>query len=357
MNFNNSHNASMPIAFGEEMYAFLNDIIEEKNYSKIFILVDENTSEHCLPVFLSELTTETPFEIIEIEAGEQHKNIETCAGVWETLTALLADRKSLLINLGGGVVTDLGGFVASTFKRGIDFIHVPTTLLGMVDAAIGGKNGIDLGVLKNQIGMFQLPKALLIDDRFLTTLPKNQMRSGLAEMLKHGLIQDAQYWEQLVRLQDLREENLLSLIQTSVKIKNEIVLKDPFEKNIRKALNFGHTIGHAIESYFLALNPEHPVLHGEAIAAGMIIESFLSYKNQLIDFSVYSNIKMNIDQYFDKLPLNRENIEAIIPYLLHDKKNINQQIKFVLLQELGNFIIDQNCNDAQIREGFNNYIN
>ncbi len=355
-----AHNPSAlltPIVYGEEIYDFLNKTIQEAQYSKIFILVDTNTNEHCLPSFLYGLATEVPFEIIEIEAGEPHKNIETCVGIWEALTALQADRKSLFINLGGGVITDLGGFVAATFKRGIDFIHVPTTLLAMVDAALGGKTGVDLGVLKNQIGMFQPPKAILIYDQFLTTLPQNQMRSGLAEMLKHGLIQDPIYWKQLNHLEDLNEHNLLDLIQTSVKIKTAIVTNDPFEQNIRKALNFGHTIGHAIESYFLALNPTTPVLHGEAVAAGMIIESYLSYKKELIDFSTYENIKKGIDQYFAPLPLNHENIEAILPYLLHDKKNIGQKIKFVLLQEIGQFVLDQNCEDALIQEAFEVYIN
>ena len=357
MNLNHPNSESTPIVFGHDIYDYLDETIQKGNYSKIFILVDSNTNEYCLPTFLYELVTEIPFEIIEIEAGEQHKNIETCVGIWEALTALQADRKSLFINLGGGVLTDLGGFVAATFKRGIDFIHVPTTLLSMVDAAIGGKTGVDLGVLKNQIGVFQPPKAILIYDQFLSTLPQNQMRSGLAEMLKHGLIQDANYWEQLNHLQDLNEENLLSLIQTSVKIKNDIVTKDPFEKNIRKALNFGHTIGHAIESYFLALNPETPVLHGEAIAAGMVIESYLSFKNDLIDFSTYSEIKLRIEQYFEPLPLNPENIEAILPYLLHDKKNIDQKIKFVLLNKIGSYVLDQSCNDVQIKEAFGVYMN
>jgi 3-dehydroquinate synthase len=343
------------IILGPKIYEYLSKTIENEAYSKVFILVDTNTSAHCLSPFLYELATEVGIEIIEIEAGEKNKNIETCTGVWDALTELGADRKTLLINLGGGVVTDLGGFVAATFKRGIDFIHVPTTLLAMVDAAIGGKTGVDLGVLKNQIGIIVNPKAILIDDTFLQTLPKNQMRSGLAEMLKHGLVLDAGYWKQLISLSNLNPENLLALIAHSVALKSEIVAVDPFEKNIRKALNFGHTIGHAIESYFLALEDSEPVLHGEAVAAGMIIESYLSYRSHLIDLHTYDHIKKTIDQYFDSLPLNDENIAAIIPYLVHDKKNVKQQIKFILLQEIGKYCLDQTCDNNLILEAFNNY--
>uniref|UniRef100_UPI0040491B1F 3-dehydroquinate synthase n=1 Tax=Flavobacterium sp. TaxID=239 RepID=UPI0040491B1F len=343
------------IIFGQEIFEHLSKTIESESYSKVFILVDTNTSMHCLSHFLYELATEVSIEVIEIEAGEKNKNIETCVGVWDALTELGADRKSLLINLGGGVVTDMGGFVAATFKRGIDFINVPTTLLAMVDAAIGGKTGVDLGVLKNQIGVIKNPKAILIYDAFLQTLPQNQMRSGLAEMLKHGLIQDESYWNQLNHLADLNPENLLQLIYHSVQIKTKIVAEDPFEQGIRKALNFGHTIGHAIESYFLALDDSEPILHGEAVAAGMIIESYLSYKIELIDLSTFESIKNAINQYFEPLPLNVENISAIIPYLMHDKKNINQQIKFVLLEKIGQYCLDQKCDDNLILEAFEAY--
>ncbi len=173
-------------------------MIIENSYSSIFIIVDEHTNEYCLTKFLPNLAVEIPIEIIEIEAGEGIKNITTCVEIWNILSDLGADRKSVIINLGGGVITDIGGFIASTFKRGIDFINVPTTLLGMVDASIGGKNGIDLGILKNQIGVINVPALLLIDTNFLETVPQNEMRSGLAEMLKHGLIYDKKYWDQFL---------------------------------------------------------------------------------------------------------------------------------------------------------------
>jgi 3-dehydroquinate synthase len=237
--------------FNENGLNYLNEILIPSNYSKIIVLVDENTNNYCLPNFLPRLPTEVEIEIIEIEAGEEMKNVATCLELWQTLMDLGADRKSIILNLGGGVVTDLGGFVACTFKRGIDFIHIPTTLLAMVDAAIGGKNGVDLGQLKNQIGVIKEPKAVVIDTIFLTTLPPREMRSGLAEMLKHGLIYDKNYWDEIKNVSNLNTDDLDRLIYQSVQIKNKIVSQDLTEKGIRKSLNFGHTLGHAIESYFL----------------------------------------------------------------------------------------------------------
>ena len=239
------------VEFNEKGYQELNKHLSENKYSKIFIIVDSNTNEFCLPNFLPLLETELAVEIIEFENGESFKNIETCVSIWNVLTELGADRKSLIINLGGGVVTDLGGFVASTYKRGIHFINVPTTLLSMVDASVGGKNGVDLGNLKNQIGVINVPKMVIIDTNYLETLPQNEMRSGLAEMLKHGLIYDKAYWEKFLDLNTSHLQDLDALIHKSVVIKNEIVMQDPNENGIRKALNFGHTLGHAIESYFL----------------------------------------------------------------------------------------------------------
>lgn len=229
-----------PVLFGEKEYETLNTFIEKNKYSNLFILVDSNTNELCLLRFLSFLATDKTIEIIEIESGESEKNIATCVEIWNILTELGADRKTLLINIGGGVITDIGGFVASTFKRGIDFINIPTTLLAMVDASIGGKNGVDLGSLKNQIGVINVPKMVLIDTEYLSTLPQNQMRSGLAEMLKHGLIFDAAYWAEFKDLSQVDFADFDALIHRSIAIKNEIVSQDPTENGIRKALNFGH---------------------------------------------------------------------------------------------------------------------
>src|SRR3970040_2750549 len=280
-----------PIYFNEKGYEALNLYLKENKYSNLFIIVDSNTNEFCLPNFLPFLETELTIEIIEFEAGEQNKNIETCVQIWNVLTELGADRKSLVINLGGGVVTDLGGFVASTFKRGVDFIHIPTTLLSMVDASVGGKTGVDLGNLKNQIGVINVPKMVLIDTQYLETLSKNEMRSGLAAMLKHGLIYDKDYWEKFLDLKAIDYADFDELIYRSVEIKNEIVIQDHTEKNIRKSLNFGHTLGHAIESYFLESEFKTTLLHGESIGVGMILESYISLDKKLINQEEYIQIK------------------------------------------------------------------
>lgn len=343
------------IYFNEHVYSFLETFIHEKRYSNVFILVDSNTSEHCLSYFLSSLVVEIPLEIIELEPGEEHKTISTCVEVWQTLIELGADRKTLLINLGGGVVTDLGGFVASTFKRGIDFINVPTSLLGMVDAAIGGKNGVDLGPLKNQIGVINAPQAVLIDTDFLSTLPSNQMRSGLAEMLKHGLIYDQKYWEKFNDLSQLDYTDLDELIYRSIEIKNEIVQQDPTENGIRKALNFGHTLGHAIESYFLESEEKKSLLHGEAIAVGMILEAYLSYEKKLLSWDDYLEIKTLLISLYEPLVFTEKDIEIILNYLIHDKKNEYGKIQFALLDGIGGISLNQYFENQQIISAFDDY--
>ena len=345
------------IYFKEKGYAKLNRFIEQKKYSSLFLLVDSNANKFCTPKFLPYLAVEVPIEIIEIDSeesgSESLKNITTCCEIWTILTELGADRKSLIINLGGGVITDIGGFVASTFKRGIDFIHVPTTLLGMVDAAIGGKNGVDLGNLKNQIGVINVPSLLLIDTDFLTTLPQREMRSGLAEMLKHGLICDANYWQQFLDLKTLDFTDLDQLIYRSVEIKNEIVKKDPTENGIRKALNFGHTIGHAIESHFLETS--NPLLHGEAIAVGMVLESYLSKEKKMLSNNDYHQIKQTIKSIYDTVSFTSKDIEIILNLLIHDKKNEYGKIQFALLNGIGNTTLNQLVDNELIINSFNDY--
>lgn len=342
------------IYFNEEGYVFLNSCINNNRYSTIFILVDSNTNAFCAPKFLQMLSTEIPIEIIEIEAGESLKNITTCTEIWTILNELGADRKSLIINLGGGVITDLGGFIAATYKRGIDFINVPTTLLGMVDAAIGGKNGVDLGILKNQIGTITAPKMLLIDTQFLETLPQREMRSGLAEMLKHGLIYDQSYWSKFIDFSNLNTDDLDALIHRSVEIKNEIVSQDPLENGLRKALNFGHTLGHAIESYFL--ETEKPLLHGEAIAIGMVLESYISKEESLISVEEYSQIKQVVQHFFDMIIFSQNDIEAIIKLLVHDKKTEYGKVQFVLLTSIGKCAINQVVENQEIEKSFYRYL-
>lgn len=344
-----------PIYFNEKGYEALNLHLKKNKYSNIFIIVDSSTNEFCLPKFLPYLETELTIEIIEFEAGEANKNIDTCVEIWKVLTELGGDRKSLVINLGGGVVTDLGGFVSSTFKRGIDFIHIPTTLLSMVDASVGGKNGVDLGNLKNQIGVINVPKMVLIDTNYLETLSQTEMRSGLAEMLKHGLIYDRAYWERFLDLKAIDFADFDELIYRSVEIKNEIVKQDPTEKNIRKALNFGHTLGHAIESYFLENESKTTLLHGEAIAVGMILESYISLQKNLINTEEYLEIKSTIKSIYDDITFEKNDIEPILELLIHDKKNEFGTIQFALIEGIGNIKINQLVENELILDAFQDY--
>ncbi|WP_339652359.1 3-dehydroquinate synthase [uncultured Maribacter sp.] len=329
---------SYAVHFNENAFKSLNAHLDKKAYSIVFILVDENTHELCLPQFMAEINGEYQFEIIEIESGEINKNIDTCVGVWEALSELDADRKSILINLGGGVLTDLGGFVASTFKRGIDFINVPTTLLSMVDASVGGKTGVDLGSLKNQIGVINQPVMVLVAPDFLDTLDKRQIRSGFAEMLKHGLIQDRLYWETLKKAESL--EDMKKHILSSIKIKNNVVLQDPTEQNIRKILNYGHTLGHAIESYFLENDSKETLLHGEAIAIGMILEGYLSYKLTNLPLEDLNDIKTTFLSRYEKVEFLEDDFDNILKLMKYDKKNSHGKVNFVLLKEIGNPVFD-----------------
>lgn len=296
-------------------------------------------------------------EVMEMPEGEDHKTIDICTGVWEALSEYGADRKSLLINLGGGVVTDLGGFVAATYMRGIDYINVPTSLLAMVDASVGGKTGVDLGVLKNQIGVISEASMVLIDTSFLETLPPKQMVSGYAEMLKHGLIQNKEYWQILINFESLDLSALDSLIYDSVIIKNKIVNEDPTEKGLRKILNFGHTLGHAIESYFLGNADKTPLLHGEAIAIGMIMESYISTKVCGLSNDELNAITTGILKTFSKVQINENDQKIIVNLLKHDKKNSHGIIKFVLLEAIGSPKIDCKVDNAIIGEAFNFYNN
>jgi len=344
-----------PVHFNGTGYEKLNQHLKENKYSNLFIIADTNTNEHCLSKFLPLLETDLTIEIVEFEAGEINKNIETCIEIWKVLTELGADRKTLIINVGGGVVTDLGGFVASTFKRGVDFIHVPTTLLSMVDASVGGKNGVDLGNLKNQIGVINTPKMVIVDTQYLETVPQNEMRSGLAEMLKHGLIFDKAYWESFLDVKSINYDDLDELIHRSVEIKNIIVMQDPTEKNIRKALNFGHTLGHAIEGYFLENEAKTTLLHGEAIAVGMILESYISWQKNLISKEEYDQIKTTLKSIYDDVVFEENDIDPILELLIHDKKNEYGTIQFALIEGIGKIKINQSVENELILKAFEDY--
>jgi len=345
------------IVFKNEGYALLNQHIAEAHYSIIFILVDTNTHAHCLSRFLSHLETEAPLEVVEIDAGEAYKTIETCSGVWAALSELNCDRKSLMINLGGGVVTDLGGFVACTFKRGIDYINVPTSLLAMVDASVGGKTGVDLGTLKNQIGVISNPKMVLVDPWFLGSLPLEQLRSGYAEMLKHGLIADSDYWEEVSQNRYDDPERIEQLIHRSITIKNRVVLDDPREDHVRKTLNYGHTLGHAIESYFMNLPAHKQLLHGEAIAVGMILAAFLSREICGLTDKQLQEITQGIFPFYERVSFTNEDIADILDLLKYDKKNSHGQIYFVLLERIGQPVINKKVSNELILNAFEFYKN
>ncbi len=300
--------------------------------SKVFILTDENVAPFWLPEVAHWLHCDSAIDIV-IKAGEQNKNLQTVQRIWKTLMKHHADRNALLINLGGGTITDLGGFAASTYKRGIKFINVPTTLLGMIDAAIGGKTGIDFGGGKNQIGTFAEAEDVLVDPVFLTTLPRRELLSGLSEMMKYGFIADA-------NLLEVNSENYQQYVVRCGEIKRDIVARDPKENGLRKILNFGHTLGHAIESY--CLTTAHPLLHGEAVALGMEAALWLSVKQRGLDEQVLKDFEKKLPMLLSEadITLSEADIEPILGYLAYDKKNDGEKPQFVLLEALGKPVWD-----------------
>jgi len=344
------------IHFQKKAYEELNSYLENNFHSKVFVLVDSNTKKYCLPHFKKSLIKAFDFEVLEIEPGEELKNIDTCIRLWNSLTELKADRKSLLINLGGGVITDMGGFVASTFKRGISFINIPTTLLSMVDASVGSKTGVDLGALKNQIGLFSNPEMVLIDPDFLKTISKRQLRSGLAEIIKYGFTFDQNIWEKVKTFKKIDHSMADDLIYRSIQIKNDVVLQDLKESKLRKTLNFGHTIGHAIESYFMENEDKEALTHGESVAAGMVIESYYSTKLNGFSREITDELKEFTHHFFGKIDLKKEDFQEIINLMIYDKKNVNGKVNFVLLNEMQNCSIDMQVPDDLILKGLDYYI-
>ena len=334
------------ISLLDHNFSQLNQLLNELKPSKIFVLCDENTHEYCLPQLLANLETDIPFEILEIEPGEEMKTIETATQLWEILSEFETDRKAVMLNVGGGVITDLGGFVASTYKRGIKFINIPTTLLGMCDASIGGKTGIDHQFLKNIVGTFALPEQIFVFPSFLKTLPFTELRSGFAEMLKHGLIADSGHWNDLISIENLSAETISPFIEKSMQIKQNVVELDFKEQNIRKNLNFGHTIGHALESLFLQKGTLIP--HGEAVALGMICETRLSFLENLISEEQLNLIIKNIQKYFPYISIAQFSDEEILSLMQNDKKNNDGKINFSLIDEIGSCRFDYKTSSENI---------
>ena len=322
-------------------------------FDRLFILCDENTKQFCLPILLTGLgmTDDNPsYTLITIPAGDTNKSLDSLSYVWEGLQQGGATRHSLMINLGGGMLTDLGGFAASTFKRGIQFINIPTTLLAMVDASVGGKTGINFGGLKNEVGVFRNASCVILDTVFLQTLDRENLLSGYAEMLKHGLIDCEEHWAELLNYQ-LSIINC-QLIARSVAVKQHIVLEDPTEKGIRKALNLGHTAGHAFESFAMK---RQPVLHGYAVAWGLIVELYLSVMKCGFPQDRLRQTVAFIREHYGQLNITCKDYPELLELMHHDKKNIGSTINFTLLGSIGDIRINQTATEEEIKEALDFY--
>ena len=337
-----------------DQYSLLKEKLSSKAFSSIFVLVDDNTDKFCLDILIKK-TRINEFNKIVIKSGEQNKNIDTCLIIWDKLNAFNADRKSLLINLGGGVLSDMGGFVASTYLRGIAFINIPTTLLGMVDAAHGGKTGIDFKLLKNQIGLFSDPSEVILDSDYLSTLSKDEFLNGYAEVFKHSLLTNKidLNFNSLIKLDFYKDVNFI--IKKYSEIKKEIVESDKFESNQRKVLNLGHTIGHAVESYSYISQDFNELKHGEAIIVGLIAELYISHR--LIGFPLkdLENIKKTFSRYFNVIVFSEKDIEQIHDLMIYDKKNEADKLNFVLLKDIGSPVVDQQITKELFMESFKFY--
>lgn len=368
------------LSIGKQSLKDLNTFLNKNHFSKIGIIVDENSQKFCLPILQSSIVSRQS-SILTIPSGEHHKNLTTCENIWRQLTDLYFDRRSLIINLGGGVIGDMGGFCASTFKRGIDFVQVPTTLLAQVDASIGGKVGVDFQNYKNHIGLFKDPEAVFIYPGFLKTLDKKEKLSGFAEIIKHCLIADRQKWNEILH-KGLEDQDWENLIAHSIDIKLSIIKNDPDEKGLRKLLNFGHTIGHALESFYL--QPTNPnkqsavgsrqstvssrqsavnkssnqqinkspknLRHGEAIAIGIVCETFISNQRDMISKDELNSITNYIISTFGKIEIDKTDFENVISITLQDKKNENDKINCTLLVQIGKASFDNFVSKEEIRE-------
>ncbi|HEU5146121.1 MAG TPA: 3-dehydroquinate synthase [Chryseosolibacter sp.] len=318
------------IQFSDNPAVDLKAFLQQKNYSKVAVLTDANTTKLCYPRLREALPTH---EIIEVPSGEEYKNLGTCESIWQKMTSWQMDRHAVLVIIGGGVVGDMGGFCAATYKRGIDFILIPTTLLSQVDASIGGKLGIDFQHFKNHIGVFKTPVFTLLHAGFLDTLPEDEKRSGFAEVVKHALIADAPVWEK-IRTHGLHDQPWQMLLEHSVNVKLNVVRTDPYEKGLRKTLNAGHTIGHAIETFLL--QADRKILHGEAVAAGLVCEAFLARERGMLSDEEFGGIKDYLLKVFGKINLEEDEDKTVAMLTAQDKKNRENKVLCVLLDGIGN---------------------
>lgn len=341
------------IIFTNDTAGALNRAVEELKPSGLFVLTDENTARLVWPTVQAETSSLAGAVLITIPAGDTHKNLDSAVSIWNQLQHGGATRHSAMICLGGGVITDIGGFAASTFKRGIRFINIPTTLLSAVDAAIGGKTGINFNDLKNEIGVFSPADYVIISTRFFSTLPDSELLSGYAEMLKHGLIDSKSSFNALIaqRPGNLNQDSMLSLLQDSVEVKRRIVTEDPCEHGIRRALNLGHTAGHALES--LAMHRHKPIPHGYAVAWGCVIELILSHMQCEFPTTTLRDAANYITQNYGVPDITCNDYQALLDYMRHDKKNkSSEHINFTLLSEVGKIHIDCTATDDEIKTAF-----
>jgi 3-dehydroquinate synthase len=342
-------NVHSNIVFSQQIEDELRKIVQKYPAGKVFLLTDQIASGFCLPL-IKRVIEEFSIKIVTIGSGEENKNIQSIVEVWDFLSNNGADRKSLLINIGGGMLTDLGGFAASTFKRGLDFVNIPTTLLAQVDASLGGKTGFNFNGLKNEIGVFMEPDSVIINTNFLKTIDRENFLSGYAEMLKHGLIKSREHWVELLAFDmgNIDYDALQEIIAHSVAVKEWHVLNDLTEQNIRKALNFGHTVGHAFESY--AMITGRPILHGHAVVYGMVAELYLSVKQCGLGIDELNAISAWMIAKYGKFEIQESDFEALYQLMTHDKKNEGKRINFTLIPEIGKVEINIDCSKELIVE-------
>lgn len=340
------------IVIGNNAFNALSAFLKKNRYASYYIICDENTLQHCMPLLITSCPLLAEAAVIEIESGEQSKSLEFCAHILQTLAEEKAGRDALVINLGGGVVSDLGGFTASIYKRGIDFINMPTSLLAMADASVGGKTGIDFAGIKNSVGTFTQPVSVFIAPVFLNTLPQAHYKNGLAEIYKIALINDKALWKRLANSD--HTENAGELIEKSVALKNRIVLKDPFDTGIRKVLNFGHTIGHALES--LQLNTGNDLLHGEAVVIGMIVESHIACQKKMITKPMLTEITAQLTAAFGLKKVSHISLAEIINTIKHDKKSMAGKMLFALVNNIGSCTWDITVTTGQVEKAMAYYI-